>query len=204
MCALVALYCTINSIPFLRFSCEVYLFNYCALSALCVFFVVGYWCDACGMALFVAGCDVHFFCASGCAALWYHGIVFVRRLCSYVAFLCTRCTTAYHRHNYFVCVACTAVTLGYFSSRLLLLLLLEPDGVAAFFRLLFFFKSCEFKGASLQLYVPRAAREELKALGPDFEAAYKVGRRRYRVCFPAPRLALTTRTLHIVLWLTGL
>ena len=132
------------------------------------------------------------------------GIVFVRRLCSYVTFLCTRCTTAYHRHNSFVCVACTAVTLGYFSSRLLLLLLLEPDGVAAFFRLLFFFKSCEFKGASLQLYVPRAAREELKALGPDFEAAYKVGRRRYRVCFPAPRLALTTRTLHIVLWLTGL
>ncbi|CAM9887901.1 unnamed protein product [Laminaria digitata] len=29
------------------------------------------------------------------------------------------------------------------------------------------------QGASLQLFVPRAAREELKALGPDFQDAYK-------------------------------
>ena len=53
---------------------------------------------------------------------------------------------------------------------LLLLLLLPSHGVAAFLRL---------KGAPLQLFVPRAAREELKALGPDFEGAYKVGGCRY-------------------------
>lgn len=55
----------------------------------------------------------------------------------------------------------------------MLLLLLQTDGVAGAFTGDFY--KFEPQGASLQLFVPRAAREELKALGPDFQDAYKVG-----------------------------